>query len=273
MKISEECTAIVFYGVDLTTKAVACFYDTAVGWFKGVGHPPDKAAIRGPGHSGKFVSFERADSKIRKNGIDGVTHLDLFALMENARILANDYCVTAGCSEKYSFMYLVARSSIGPLSRSAMLPLAKQMAACGSPEYGIGYTRDHRLGPSTYAIGISQGLGEGVYHEGTPQREEGLRISFWMRAMNDSLWRQGVLRDVYPWNFLNTTQLDMSVDGISLGQWIQKDSHRGKLEVLNDGLFLWEIANVDLPSVRQVLQGAEIIFDWRKYYGLGHPER
>jgi len=94
-----------------------------------------------------------------------------------------------------------------------------------------------------------------------------------MSAMDDRLWRQGVLRGIYPWNFLNAAQLDMSVDGMSLRHWIEKDPHRGKLELLNDGLFLWEIANAHLPSVGQVLQKAEIIFDWRKYYGKGHPER
>jgi len=271
MEISEECTAIVFYGVDLTTEAVGCVYDAVVGWYKALGHPPDKAAIRGPGHSGKFTSFEHADSKIRRNGIDGVTDFELYALMENAKLVASDYLLAAVCSKKHSYMYVVARSSIAPLSGPAILPLTKQMAGCRSPEYGIGYTRDHHLGPCTYAVGISEGLGLGG--TGTPQREEALRISFWMRAMGDRLWRQGVLRGIYPWNFLNTAQLGMPIDGISLRQWIERDPHRGKLEPLNDGSFLWEIEVADLPSVRQVLQKAEIIFDWRKYYGQGHPER
>src|SRR6516162_11494450 len=153
MEISEECTVIAFYGVDVTTQVVACFYDTVVGWFKEMGHPPDKAAIRGSGHSGKFVSFERADGAIRKNGIVNVVDFELYALNAGS---PNDYLLEAMCSKRYSFIYVVGRSSIAPLFRSDTLMLAKKMAECGNPEYGIGYIRDHHLGPSYYVSGISQ---------------------------------------------------------------------------------------------------------------------
>jgi hypothetical protein len=259
-EISEDCTAIVFYGVNHTTKAVAFFYDVVIEWYNKLGHPPNKAAIRGPGHSGKFVSFQRADNKLRTTGLDGVTDVELYSLMENAKILGNDYLLKAMYSESHSLMYFISRSSILPLSRSVALPIARRVAECGSAAYGIGYTRQHRLGPSSYAVGIAEGLGEGVYREGRPEREEALRISSWIDGMANFVWRRGFLRDIYPWNFVNRLQLGRLIGDISLERWIQQDARRGRLEPLNEGLFLWEIAGTDIPSVRDLLQKADIIF-------------
>jgi hypothetical protein len=83
--------------------------------------------------------------------------------------------------------------------------------------------------------------------------------------MVKQVFREGLLRDVYPWNFLTLPQLTRQVRGIALEQWIQRDARRGKLGLLCDGVSLWEVAEANIPEIRQELRQAHVIFDWRKY--------
>src|SRR5437763_168555 len=76
------------------------------------------------------------------------------------------------------------------------------------PEYGIGYARPAPLGPTWYAIGICQGFPISLTKA---EYEQKLTISRWANAMRARVWQRGVLRDVYPWNFLTQPQLSASV--------------------------------------------------------------
>jgi hypothetical protein len=142
-----------------------------------------------------------------------------------------------------------------------MLSIARPVAQALKPVYGIGYTREHRLGPELYAIGIVQGLGLSG-----PEDEEALIISKWSYiGMVNQVYRDGLLRDVYPWNFLTQPQLSRPVGAVSLQEWIQSDPRHGTLSVLCDRVCLWEVSEADIPDIRQKLRQADVIFDWRKY--------
>src|SRR5262249_36950910 len=162
----------------------------------------------------------------------------------------DDYLLMASWSAKYLYACIVSRSSIVPLSRSAMLPFVQDIVGILKPAYGIGYKRDHRLGPAMYAVGICQGLGPGGYGVGLSEaeREEADSISNWGDGMASRIWQQGLLRDVYPWNFLTGHQLAKLVDSVPLEQWIRLDARRGTLDPLSDDVFLWEVKEHDLPQ-------------------------
>jgi hypothetical protein len=264
--ISEECSVVAFYGIDTGAKAVATFYRTAVEWFKSFGCPPDKAGIRGPGHGGKLGSFSRADAKLRKAGFDGLKSIEVICSTPHA-ITGNDYLLTADWSVEYSYALVAARSSLATLSGGSMLPLARTLAPDLKPEYGIGYARPHRLGPAMYAVGICQGFGPGGFGVdlNEAEREEADSISRWGDGLAGRVWRQGVLRDVYPWNFLTGPHLAKQVGGVPLEQWIRQDARRGSLSLLCDGVSLWEVAGANIPEVRRVLRQAGIVFDWKMH--------
>ena len=260
MPTNNSEAAIAFYGVTHSAEAVEAFYRSVVEWFQCLGYPPEKAAISAPGHSGKYVSFARADAKLTKNGFAGVTTMEISALIPDAQFLASDYFLTAQYSREYSFMYVSSLEFVAPLSRSVMLPLALKIVECARPEYGIGYMRDHSLGPSLYAVGICQG--EGLSYE------EGLRISRWCDASDAHVWREGLLRDIYCWNFLTAPQLAKLVHGMQLKQWVAEGSERGTLTPLSNGVCLWEVPEENISSVRLKLDQAGCIFDWNKHIHL-----
>lgn len=77
--------------------------------------------------------------------------------------------------------------------------------------------------------------------------------------MEESVWRDGFLRDVYPWNFLNGAQLAMPVSGLTLERWISQDATKGSLERFSSGLTLWRVAPKRIGAVRAALDQAKLL--------------
>jgi hypothetical protein len=263
--ISEECTAVALYGIEATDNSVAAYYNHILQWFHSLGHSPDRMSIHGPGHSGRWVGFRRAQSNLETHGFGGITDLHMNALTPGARIPANDYLLSASYSAKYSYACIVCRTSIATLSPTAICPFLWEIIKDVVPKYGIGYTRAHRLGPLMYAVGICQGLGQDGYGVGLrgAEREEADRISRWGDGMAAQVWERGILRDVYPWNFLTRIQLESSINAISLERWIQLDPRRGRLSKAGEIVALWEVDEANIADVRQLLSHSGIIFEGR----------
>lgn len=261
--ISEECSALAFYGIEPSPKAAESFYHTIVKWFNEQGCPPDKMGVTGPGHSDKVISFRRGNAKLLKAGFEGITDIELISTIPGARIPGHDYYLTATYDgrDKSLKADVVARSSIATLSPTSMLPMARTLAQHLNPAYGIGYRREHRLGPELYASGICMGLGLTGADD-----EEAMNISRWgYVGIVKQVYREGLLRDVYPWNFLTQPQLNRQVGQVPLQEWIGEDPRRGNLAPLCDGITLWEVARGNLLDVRLALREAGVIFNWQTY--------
>jgi len=75
------------------------------------------------------------------------------------------------------------------------------------------------------------------------------------------VYLQGLLRDVYPQNYLTEPQLMRQVQGKSLEHWISSDSSRGTLTKLDQRMQLWRVPDAQVQSVRGELKLAGLIFD------------
>ena len=133
-----------------------------------------------------------------------------------------------------------------------MLAIATAMAEDLRPEYGIGYNRLRREGPEWFAVGIchSQGVDDAVSKVSGEAYEERLVISRWGDAMDERLWRKGILRDVYPWNFLTRPQLSTRVGAEPLRRRVRQDARRGTLKEISGPIVLWEVRQTEIPQVR-----------------------
>ena len=260
--VSEDCAALAFYGIAPVKTALADFYSIAVRWFADLGHPTDKVAVRGPSHPRTYQSFERVDRKLKSNGFEGIVSVELVSLAPEAKIPGQDYLLTAWASLKNRNAYIVSRTSIVHLAKPEVMPLAKKVILGIQPSYCIGYTRPHRLGPSMYAVGIAQGLGPDGYgipgEMTTAEEAEFESISHWGTGVHARVWEKGLLRDVYPWNFLNRAQLEAEIADVRLEEWILKDRERGKLERAGDGIRFWQLEPEQIPGVRGALEKAEL---------------
>jgi hypothetical protein len=263
--ISEACSAVAFYGIEPSAKAAEGFCHTVVKWFNELGYPPDRIGVTGPGHSGRKVSFARGSAKLRETGFEGVTDVELVCYVTNTPSGERAYLLTAiydGRGESAD-AHFVARSSLAKLSPTSMLPIARNLAHDLKPAYGIGYTREYRFGPDWYAMGINHSGGAVLTGEAY---EEARNVSRWCDlGMVKQVWRGGLLRDVYPWNFLTAPHLDATVDGRPLRDWIRQDAQRGSLTDVTDAVVLWDVPEESIPEVRSRLKEAHVLFDWRRF--------
>jgi hypothetical protein len=267
--ISDECSVIAFYGIQPSPKAAESSYHTLVSWFKDLGCPPDKLATKEPGRSGRLVPFPRGNAKLLRTGFERVSVFELVSTNSNALQWNRDYSLIASYDgrPKQLSADIVARSSLATLSATSMLPIAQVMAEQLRPAYGIGYRMEHRLGPEFYVDGIGYGtevLSGAAY-------DEACNVARWGDlGMVKQVYRQGIIRDVYPWNFLTRPQLSRLIDQVTLEDWIRQDPRRGILIPLCDEVMLWEVAMRDLSKVRLALQQAQIVFHWQTH--LNNPE-
>lgn len=249
---SDECTVLMFYGVAPSPESICGFWNVAGRWFQGMGCPPDKAAIRGLGYGRKWTSFDTANTKLENKSFADITAAAMVCLTPKARIPSNDYLVYAEFSSVFRYISFVARTSILPLSKSTMLPFVQELVDIVKPSYGIAYSRLHSLGPVSYGLGMVHGIG--------PDRSESENICRWVGGMSNQVWQNGLLRDVYPLNFLSGPHLKRPVGAVTLEQWIMEDVQRGQLEHLDDRLWFWEVPAANLEAIRKTLQAENIIF-------------
>lgn len=261
----KECSALAFYGIDPGPEAAERFYKTVVGWFDDLGHPPDKLSVGGPGQSGKLGAFSRGNGKLLKEGFANVSYFDVVATLPEAQIFGRDYYLIAGENREPNRLVasVVARSSLAGLTPESLLPLARVLAEVLRPAYGVGFRREHALGPELYVLGVNKGQNAAMSGEAY---EEKLNVSRWGDlGMPRQVYRQGLLRDVFPWNFLTAPLLDRPLGPGSLAEWIRKDERRGVLGPVSDGVSLWQVPESSIPAVRRELREAGAVFDWKKF--------
>lgn len=256
-----ECSALAFYWKGTGEPRVAGFYQVVVGWLKNIGHPPTRIGVDRKGVSGKIVNFADMEARLKTGGFADITGIELYA-MDSDETPKWDYLTKCSYSQSESYAVVAARSSLATLSQASMFPLAQSMIRELKPEYGIGYTRLLNEGPDLYAVGI--GVGDGL-GQSESEREEALRRARWSDAMSEHLWDQGLLRDVYPWNFLTQPHLSRAVKELTLQQWITQEPERGTLQQVGEGVLMWNVPLARIADIRKELQDNDVIFNWRTH--------
>src|SRR5262245_2142783 len=262
----EECSAVAFYGFRPSAKGAEAFYRAMVEWFNQLGYPPTTAGVGGAGFGSGMGSFRRASAKLEKRGFRKVRSFELEAtLPDDPGSDRRDYYVSAAYDADRDGQYvdMIARSSLATLSATSLLPIARAVALNLKPDYGIGFTRRYEWTPEFYVMGMNtEYYARGDFHPAAVDDDEAGRIAEWsLTGMPDQVYRDGVLRDVYPWNFLTRPQLRRRIGKVSLERWIQQDARRGTLGAFAGDMFLWEVRQRNIPGVRKVLRQAGAILE------------
>lgn len=261
---SDEVSVIAFYGIDPSPEAIRCFYLQALNWFEALGYSIDMMAVEGPGFSGQYRTFKRTHPKLQKAGFSSITSFSLATLLPDGKDPLFDFLIDIACrTDNRLVAYIAVNSGVLKLPSEAMSRMADSAIACLKPIYGIGYKRSRQDGPTLYVVGIGQGGREVLTGAAY---EEAVRHGHWGRlGVKRQVYREGVIRDVYPWNFLTASHLTAQVNNRVLQDWIQEDEQRGHLKPLNDDVWLWEVNEENRLAVRSTLWNAGIIFNWKNY--------
>jgi hypothetical protein len=259
-----DSAALALYGVDPGAEAAERFYHCVVSWFRACGHPPSLLALDAPGLSGDWAAFARADKRLRRRGFGGVTDISLVTMQPGGEIPVLDWLLTADWSAERPYAIVAAQGHIVPFESEGFRRLAEELVRLLRPGYGAGYHMPHRLAPDLYALGVrKKEPGEVLRGEAY---EESRNIARWLNiGMKQTVWQSGILRDVYPWNFLTAPQLEAKVGRRSLRSWIRQEAQRGSLTDVTDAVVLWEVPEESIPQVRSQLKAAHLLFDWRRF--------
>jgi hypothetical protein len=192
-----------------------------------------------------------------------VTYVFLVTMFPGGQIPVRDWLLNVSWSRDEGHVVFAAENSIVPFRSDGFRRYTEEVVRLVHPGYGIGYQMSKRHAPDMYALGIGQQLGTILTGEAY---EEAVNRSHWAdTGMDECVWQTGVIRDVYPWNFLNARQLDMGVEGRSLREWINQDPRRGSLANVSETVTLWDVPDAAIPEIRRQLKEAQLIFDWRRY--------
>lgn len=252
---------LAFYGIHCGAEELRHGYELAVEWFNAMGYPPARLGVQGAGFTGNFNAFSRVDKRLHATGFN-VQSIEI----ESARLGLNcveDCGASAVISNAQTANYAVFSADIERfhLASKEGRNLAATLVDTLSPEYGIAYSRPLRNGPTLFALGVNAG---GPIVARGEEYERRVHVSAWgSTGIIDRVYRQGLLRDVYSWNFLTEPQLRRNVVGSSLEKWICENPIRGRLNSFANNVCLWEVEEPRLSHVRDCLQNAGAIFHIR----------
>lgn len=232
------------------------------------GHENDirRMAFRTDSHRFRMGTSKTRLKKLQGCGDENLVTFEMRAFPEDSTSLISDW-LRCFCFKQNSYAFASLCDMAGN-TRQVIERVSALMLNYLNPDYGIQYWRERRLGPDWYVTGITQGLSFVI----PEQDEEAHVISHWGGlGMQERLYNQGIMRDVYPANYLNSSQLGMPLRGknrwksVTLEEWITLESGRGVIKPVNEKLKLWQLSNAEIAAVRPVLWDAGIIFNWRNF--------
>lgn len=248
------CNSIAFYNFEGQVD-VKGIYEYTVELFKKHNNPPTRFGLSHPTiKAGKTKTFKHGDKKIRELEFKGITAIELYAPPpdHNDDMFDAIFLMHLRLKQDDTGFILGFDNAILGFDLNTINSIAKDIAGFLNPGYGIAYQRDFDKGPSLYAYGV-------IGNEGYSDEEE-KNIAKWMHIYGDpERYREGDLRDIYPYNFLSEAHLVRNVGDKTLKEWIMLSSEHGTLTPLTEKLWTWEVPQENISSVRELLRPTGIV--------------
>jgi len=249
------------HGVEWTPGILRhCYFATIEHW-RALGIEPDRLAAMAPGVGEKYGTFRVKRRHLERQPFDQVKAIELVRLAPGgANETAEWEAFTTFSARSRALVLGVVPSVLGPRAESLMSHFREVVQMAGGT-YGYRYLQRMAFGPMWYPGGINYG------DRGSSRpRDLSSNITWWSRHQNRA-YDAGLLRDIYPHNYLSDECLSMLIghSGLTLQQWIETEPvERGELHPLyTDALTEWTPPIPNIPLIRERLFRAGRIFYWR----------
>jgi hypothetical protein len=216
----------------------------------------------GSRYSDKLIPFEKGIDRMNKKKYENIEGLTLIVNPKESDAPSFDWVVLIGDNLTVLGHELIICIDEGLISfKSAdFKKIISNALSYWDFQYGYGYRRVYEKGPEFYPSGILQD----TYKEPLPEQEKEA-ITKWLHdSYEGKSFKEGRLRDLYPYNILSDFYLQRLVNGMPLKQWIELDSTRGDLTSYPNGLVLWEIDNHNLIQIREELNHYGLLLCYHK---------
>lgn len=252
----ELCPCVALYGLVVTGETLRLLLHTTLAWCRERGLRPDYVSIArpGPGRT-KWKSFPRLQKRLLIEDFETAESLALQVLAPGEpSILDGDWLVHVRMSKGFRpVFYLTTSPDVAAVGDPALLDFVHTIAAATAPAYGLGVSRLRGHSPSSFATGWCYGWGRDAVPP-LPEVADTVELDQWQRVgETEAVFRYGVLRGVYPWNFLTAAQLDVDWGTGTLREWILGEAGRGVLRPFTDTLWLWEVPAGAIPATETAL--------------------
>jgi hypothetical protein len=287
MFVTETDYSLALYGIESGVERMRSFHETVTAWLRGIGLSPDQVLIGRPGQGDIAGDLSYVTSALDGAGFAGVESEEITVSPEDSKATTTQFVVNATCSDG-RYAVVAVRGTVANYTNGRLVSLAQGLIEALSPSYGFGHHMALFLEPQLYALGKIPRLFQAFQPPEDEEDEEPEddpadvrdisraliedpdksleQIVQWGKmAMPMELYRKGILRDFYPWNFLNKAQRSASVEGVTLEEWIKADRSRGKIGPAPCDLAFWAIEPNRIDEIKPVLKRNKVIFDYRDF--------
>lgn len=256
---------LVLNEVAWDTPMRAAIFQKVIDIWSDYGFCPDKIGGDGAGLTKRYTAYARHRSRLSKSTFEKVPKVSMVKLKKDFRIEATDWIATASFCDNERWRQFFA--GIIPVevgdTLSGCVEKLKSMTEVLTTSYGYVFLQEKRMEPGMYALGMGWGPLRNERHS-----DARMNISWWGHTVSGecNTYKAGMLRDVYPFNFLSPPYLDAPVGRASVcfKDWIAEDPDvRGTLSPCGDDLWLWEPPIDQIPRLREDLYRAGRLFYWR----------
>ena len=218
-------------------------------WFRKGGLIPNRIS----GASGKTIKFENGKKKLEKKSFKSIEYDGVWVIATPPEVGTEmfDFIFAVDLHDEPNgkkTLVLCWDDQIIKFDQFYIENLAKDLYEYLEPAYGYAYQRPFKLGPSFYPFGVSSGLD---YSE--EEEKEADQISKWADeyGYEDGDYKTGLMRDIYPMNFLSEVHFKQKIEGQNLKSWIESSSENGELKQLADNLWSWWVPKDKIPAIRE----------------------
>jgi hypothetical protein len=207
--------------------------------------------------NGRLLRHKNSERKLLRTGFNGTLGFVILSLMDGIddRLEGTKAGIAYEQREPGSYLVVDFQSTLVHLNSDQFLCIAREACGLTNAGYGIGYVRPFGHAPLEYGMPLSYN----PYSD-----EEARRITQWMVAPHAEVCLQGLMRDVYPRNFLSAPHLARQIGDVRFDGWVRRSAHNGTLALLTDTITLWEVPTESIPAVRQTLVDAGMVFDYER---------
>ncbi|ODA36607.1 hypothetical protein [Planctopirus hydrillae] len=253
---------MALYGLANAPDNIRMFHENAVEYFRSIGCHPDRISIDGSGFSGKTGDFKKINARFSRATPTEVASISMYSMLPNGDTPLVDWqAISFIDTSSKSCVVVAIHSSFVEMNDPSFVEFSRTCVSLLSPAYGYLFSQAKDNGPFFYAMGMNFGVPSNF-----KTSDSQLAISRWGDVgLEQEVYRQGVLRDVFPYNYLSEAHVSRRIGDKTFTQWVDSDSWRGTIRPINEKAWLWRVATGDEPRLSAELNDHGMIFDWRSY--------
>lgn len=244
---TNECNVLALYRAGKSKLDFQRWFSTSMDILSNYNIQPNFVGLTSNRFPEKMMPFKKPGKQMEKLNLDNLGSLTWMVCPEGSS--ANDWYVYFSVSNwnGVELIFCVDQSVVS-FGSDQFEGIIQRLCMNDMFTYGYAYQREYSKGPEYYALGMSKGV-----DFNSVESEE---IANWARdRRNENSIQRGYLRDIYPYNFLTTANLNKKVLGVRLRDLInQPNGTLGNIRAIKENLFLWKLETPELANARHVLK-------------------